>query len=142
MEHLLRPNEICAKSATCSLLGFFVTSALLSSGLASGVSCHWASPNAWLANQEAAGLNGDFSTDVHAAVNYKSTIARLLKEQKFQELDYLADRARSGKRKISRRELETRQSGVFLESGAPPSLPCIELEWGPVKRIVKSTASK
>ena len=75
-------------------------------------------------------------------VNYKSTIARLLKEQKFQELDYLADRARSGKRKISWRELETRQSGVFLESGAPPSLPCIELEWGPVKRIVKSTASK
>jgi hypothetical protein len=38
---------------------------------------------------------------VHAAVNYKSTIARLLKEQKSQELDYLADRARSGKRKIS-----------------------------------------
>jgi hypothetical protein len=117
MEHLLRPTKYAQNQPHAR---FFVTSALLSSGLASGVSCHWASPNAWLANEEAAGLNGDFSTDVHAAVNYKSTIARLLKEQKFQELDYLADRARSGKRKISWRELETRQSGVFLETAGLP----------------------
>jgi hypothetical protein len=42
-------------------------------------------------------LNSDFSTDVHAVRDYTETIARMLKEEKFEEIDCLADRARSNK---------------------------------------------
>jgi len=139
MEHLLRPTKYAQNQPHAR---FFVTSALLSSGLASGVSCHWASPNAWLANEEAAGLNGDFSTDVHAAcqlqVHHRAPAerteisgARLPCRSRAirQKKDFLAG---TGNSPIW---------GVFGKRGSP-SLPCIELEWGPVKRIVKSTASK
>ena len=51
-----------------------------------------------LSEADFAGLNGDFSADVRAINSFKSTIARLLKEEKFQELDCIADHARSGKR--------------------------------------------
>lgn len=50
---------------------------------------------------EAAGLNGDFSTQVHATSDYMATIAGALKQEKFDELDCLADRARSGKERFS-----------------------------------------
>ena len=47
-----------------------------------------------------AGLNGDLSADVHAIGNYEGTIAHILKEEKFDQLDCLADRARSGKERL------------------------------------------
>ncbi len=50
--------------------------------------------------EDAAGLNVDPSTDVHAVHDYISTIARMLKEEKFEELDCLADRARSTKERF------------------------------------------
>ncbi|MGD1082714.1 MAG: hypothetical protein ABR881_30740 [Candidatus Sulfotelmatobacter sp.] len=50
-----------------------------------------------LAGEEAAGLSGDASTDIHALLNYKKTISRLLEERKFEQLDCLADSARNDK---------------------------------------------
>ena len=49
---------------------------------------------------EAAGLSGDLSTDVRAVHSYASTIAGILKEDKFEELDCLADHARSAKERF------------------------------------------
>jgi hypothetical protein len=72
-------------------------------------------------HQRGSGLNGDFSTDVHAVINYKSTIARLLKEQKFQELDCLADRARSGKERFPGGDwnLHTLYGGLYSPNQYP-----------------------
>src|SRR6267154_1633155 len=49
---------------------------------------------------DAAGLNGDLSVDIHALHNFIDTAAHILKEEKFVELDCLADRARSGKERL------------------------------------------
>ena len=45
-------------------------------------------------------MNGDFSSQVHAAGDYMATIAGVLKQEKFDELDCLADRARSNKERF------------------------------------------
>ena len=50
-----------------------------------------------LTDAEAAGLNGDASTDVHAVSNYSQTMHGLLQAGKFEQLDCLADSARSHK---------------------------------------------
>jgi uncharacterized protein DUF4034 len=49
---------------------------------------------------EAAGLNHNLSTDVYAASTYADTIARMFKEEKFEQLDCLADRARGNKERF------------------------------------------
>jgi len=49
---------------------------------------------------DAAGLNGDISVDIHALHSFMDTSARVLKEEKFAELDCLADHARSGKERL------------------------------------------
>jgi hypothetical protein len=49
---------------------------------------------------EAIGRNGDLSTDVHAARDYAATIADMRQNEKFGQLDCLADRARSGKERF------------------------------------------
>jgi len=54
-----------------------------------------------MSDEDAAGLNGDLSVDVHAERNYAGTIAHMLKEEKFEELDCVADRARSSKEQFS-----------------------------------------
>jgi hypothetical protein len=54
-----------------------------------------------VAEEDAAGLNSDIGTDIHAFNDYEGTIGRILKEEKFEELDCLADRARSSKEKFS-----------------------------------------
>lgn len=53
------------------------------------------------AAEDAAGLNGDLSTDVHAGRDYMGTIAGMLREERFEELDCLADRVRSSKERFS-----------------------------------------
>jgi hypothetical protein len=53
-----------------------------------------------LSESDAAGLNGDSSVDIHALDNFMDTAARILKEEKFAELDCLADHARSGKERL------------------------------------------
>jgi len=49
---------------------------------------------------DAAGLGGDLSVDAHALHNFMDTAARILKEEKFVELDCLVDHARSGKERL------------------------------------------
>lgn len=53
-----------------------------------------------ISETDAAGLNGDLSVDIHALRNFMDTAARMLKEEKFVELDCLADHARSGKERL------------------------------------------
>jgi hypothetical protein len=53
-----------------------------------------------IVDEDAAGLNGDLSTDIRALSAYKNTIARMLREGEFQELDSLADQTRSGKERF------------------------------------------
>jgi hypothetical protein len=50
-----------------------------------------------LTEAEVAGLNGDASTDIHAMSNYSETMYGLLQAGKFEQLDCLADLARSNK---------------------------------------------
>jgi len=50
-----------------------------------------------LTDTEAAGLSGDTSIDIHAVSNYSKAITDLLKAEKFEQLDCLADSARSHK---------------------------------------------
>ena len=73
---------------------------------------------------EAAGLNGDLGTDVHALRNYSGTIARMLKEEKFDALDSLADQARAGKERFPGGAWET-SHGVcrFVQHGSISSYP-------------------
>lgn len=53
-----------------------------------------------ISKEDAARLSGDPSTDIHAIRDYTGTIARILKEEKFEELDCLGDGARSGKERF------------------------------------------
>ncbi len=54
-----------------------------------------------LADAEAAGLDGDTSTDIHAVSNYSNTMYGLLQAGKFEQLDCLADSVRSHKETFS-----------------------------------------
>jgi hypothetical protein len=53
-----------------------------------------------ISESDAAGLNGDLRADIHALYNFADAAARFLKEEKFEELDCLADHARSGKERL------------------------------------------
>ena len=58
-------------------------------------------PNACNANDDDVdGLNSDPSTNVHAERDYAATVSRMLKEEKFETLDCLADRTRSNKERF------------------------------------------
>src|SRR6476659_1581300 len=48
-----------------------------------------------ITDQDAAGLSGDLSTDIQALSDYRETIAGLLTQGKFRQLDCLANRFRS-----------------------------------------------
>ena len=50
-----------------------------------------------ITDQDAAGLSGDLSTDIQALSDYRDTIAGLLTQGKFRQLDCLANRFRSSK---------------------------------------------
>jgi hypothetical protein len=49
---------------------------------------------------DAARLNGDLSVDIHVPHDFTDTARRILKEEKFVELDCLADHARSSKERL------------------------------------------
>jgi hypothetical protein len=53
-----------------------------------------------ISEEDAAGLNVDFTADVKASREYAGTIAQMLKDGKFAELDCVADRARSNKERF------------------------------------------
>lgn len=77
-----------------------------------------------------AGLNGDFSGDVHAINSFKATIARLLKEEKFQELDCIADHARSSKERLPGGDwkLHTLYGGLYSPNQYPV-MRATAVEW-------------
>lgn len=54
-----------------------------------------------LTEREEAGLNGNLSIDVHAVDEYTAAIAHMLKAEEFEELDCVADHARSSKERFS-----------------------------------------
>jgi hypothetical protein len=70
------------------------------SGLSSAAEQNANSNPCNVSETDAAGFNGDFSVDIHAFQNFTGTASRILKEEKFVELDCLADRARSGKERL------------------------------------------
>jgi hypothetical protein len=53
-----------------------------------------------ISEEDAVGMNGDLSADIHAARDYTATIARMLTEEKFEELDCLAVHSRSTKERF------------------------------------------
>jgi hypothetical protein len=53
-----------------------------------------------ITDEDATGLNGDLSTNIQALRDYRETIAGLLEESKFKQLDCLADRFRSSKERF------------------------------------------
>jgi hypothetical protein len=53
-----------------------------------------------LNEEETYGLNGDLTSDVRAVRNYTATIAQVLQEEKFDDLDCLANHARSRKERF------------------------------------------
>ncbi len=53
-----------------------------------------------LSEEDAAGVNGDVSTDVHAANTYRETVAHIFEKDQIGELDCLASRARSNKERF------------------------------------------
>ena len=109
-------HEICTRATARSFAHYFNwSSAALKSGAlalllvtASGLAfaadqtSNPSNPNPCnISEEDAAGLNVDFSVDVNASHEYASTIAKMLKDEKFAELDCLADRARSNKERFS-----------------------------------------
>lgn len=75
---------------------------------------------------EIAGLSGDASTDIHALSDYSKTVYSLLKAEKFEQLDNLADTVRSHK--------ETFPGGMWkihtIYTGlARPPLHATEEDW-------------
>ena len=71
----------------------FQTSSSVAEPKAKSEACH-------ISAADADGLNGNFSADIHAFSDFTDTAARMVKEEKFAELDCLADRARSGKERL------------------------------------------
>jgi hypothetical protein len=61
----------------------------------------------------------DTATDVHALDEYRDAIAKLLKQEKFSDLDCLADSARSGKTRFSGGGWKLRNLYIGLDSPRP-----------------------
>lgn len=120
-------NEICAKSntgshdhyfnASSTVLEISVLALLLAfaSGFAVAADQKSNSNPCNISEEDAAGLNGDLSTDIHTTSDYRNTIARMLKEEKFETLDCLADRVRSGKERFpgGMWKIHTLYSGLY-----------------------------
>lgn len=70
------------------------------SGLASAAEQKASSNPCNVSETDASGLNHDLSVDIHALDEFTDTAARILKKEKFVQLDCLADHARSGKERL------------------------------------------
>ena len=81
-------------------ISILMLSPLAWSGLSSAAERNANSNHCNISETDAAGLNGDLSIDIRALHNFMDTAARMLKEEKFVELDCLADHARSGKERL------------------------------------------
>ena len=81
-------------------IGILVLLGLAWSGLGSAAERNANSNPCNISETDSAGLNGDLSVDIHALHDFMDAGARILKEEKFAELDCLADHARSGKERL------------------------------------------
>jgi hypothetical protein len=89
-------------------------------------------------------MNGDFSTDIHAWRDYMGAIARILKEEKFEELDCLADHARSGKERLpgGAWRLHTLYGGLYSPVQYPVTHATRE-DWNPhLQRLQRWVAAR
>jgi Domain of unknown function (DUF4034) len=82
-----------------------------------------------ISEEDAAGLNGDFSADAHALHNLMDTTARILKEEKFVELDCLADQARSGKERLPGGSWRIHVLYQGLRKPAPYPMHATQVDW-------------
>lgn len=82
-----------------------------------------------ISEEDAAGLNGDAATDVHATSDYSDAARRLLMEGEFDQLDCLAAGVRSRKEKFSGGvwKIHTLYSG--LSDPQPESVHPTESDW-------------
>ena len=78
---------------------------------------------------DAAGLNGDFSADIHAFSEFTDTAARMVNEEKFAELDCLADQARSGKERLPGGLWKVHLLYQGLPQPVPSSMHATEEDW-------------
>ena len=85
---------------TVTKISILMLSALAWSGLTSAAEQNAKSKPCNISEADAAGLNGDLSVDIHATHNFMDAAARILKEEKFAELDCLADHARTGRDRL------------------------------------------
>jgi hypothetical protein len=79
--------------------GFLVLLVLVLSGRGAAEQTANSNP-CGISERDAAGLNGNLSVDINALHNFTDTAARILKEEKFVELDCLAAHARSSKHRL------------------------------------------
>jgi hypothetical protein len=94
-------NRVFRSSSTVMNRSVLALLLLASSGLAVAVDQKTDRNRCNLSESEVAGLTGDLSTNVHAVRAYIDTIAHIEKEEKFEELDCLADHARLNKERFS-----------------------------------------
>src|SRR6202051_810486 len=93
-------SRIFNSSLTVTKSSALVLLLVVASGFAEAVD-HQSDPKPCkLSETLVAGLNGDLSRDVHAVNLYIATIGHILKEEKFEELDCLADHARVNKERF------------------------------------------
>jgi hypothetical protein len=89
-----------------------------------------------ISEMDAAGLNGDLSADIQALHDFMDTAARLLKEEKFEELDCLADHARSGKERLPGGLWKVHLLYLGLRQPVPYSVHATQEDWtGHLQRL-------
>ena len=82
-----------------------------------------------ISETDAAGLNGDLSVDIQTLHNFMDTAARILKEEKFVELDCLADHARSGKERLPGGLWKVHLLYLGLRQPVPYSVHATQEDW-------------
>ncbi len=90
----------CGSRAKALKSGILALLLVAASGIAVAADQSPTSNTCNVSEEEAAGLNGDFSGDVQAGREFISTISHMLQQEKFKELDCLADHARTGKERL------------------------------------------
>jgi hypothetical protein len=129
---VLNLPEVLRRDVSCSssVLKTAVLALLLTAASGFAVAASNSNP-CKLGEGELTGLNGDVSTDVHAVGVYSATIARLLREGKFEELDCLADHARLSKERFAGGAWKLHTIYVGLNSPAQyPVVHATPAEWG------------
>src|ERR1041385_8348930 len=72
---------------------------------------------------------GDLSVDIHALGNFTDGVARIRKEEKFEELDCLADHARAGKERLPGGLWRIQQMYEGLRQPVPYSVHATQEDW-------------